>query len=294
MRIGFISACDAGRIGFMKQHGFGCVELFARPGDAFLPDQDGWQDKAAEVQGAFAEAGIRISCLAGFYVNHMDADPAVAAGHHEHVRRCLRLAAHLRVPVVAGFAGRVMGQDLEASLPPFQRIWSEHAKAAEDAGVKIAFEHCPMGAFHSPFGGNNCMCTPAMWERCFNAVPSPALGLEWDASHLVCQMIEPVANLRQWGGKVFHVHAKDAKVYREVMDRCGIYHPGAIEHCFPGLGDCDWGQIIKELVRAGYRGDLNIEGWHDAVFRNHQDGPQLEDLGLLIAYRHLAQFVDGA
>jgi sugar phosphate isomerase/epimerase len=293
MRVGFISTFDGQRIGFMRRHGFTCVELHARHQDPFVPGHDGWKAKAAEVKAAYDEAGIRISCLAGFYCNHMDADPAVARAHFEHVRQVITLARELNVPMVAGFAGRVLGEDLEKSLPRFKEIWSEHARRAEDAGVKIAFEHCPMGRFHSPFGGNNCFCTPAMWERCFDLVPSEALGIEWDAAHLVCQLIDPVANIRQFGRRIYHVHAKDAKVNRDIVHRYGLYHEGSTEHCFPGLGDSDWAVMVKELRRAGYAGDLNIEGWHDQVFRNHPDGPQLEDLGLLIAQRHLLAYVDG-
>jgi sugar phosphate isomerase/epimerase len=132
-----------------------------------------------------------------------------------------------------------------------------------------------------------------MWNRCFEAVPSDALGLEWDPSHLICHFIDPIPNIREFGHKIFHVHAKDAKVYQDILERFGIFHGGAIEHCFPGLGDCDWGLIVKELRRAGYHGDLNIEGWHDSVFRNHENGSQLEDHGLLIAQRYLSQYVDG-
>lgn len=293
MRIGFMARFDRERIVFMQKYGFGCVELFAWPNEPFIPGKDGWKDRAAEVKAGLEQAGIRISCLAGFYANHMDPDPEAARVHSNHVRNCIRLAEEMRVPVAAGFAGRILNEPLEKSIPKFKQIWSEHAKAAEDAGVKIAFEHCPMGTFHSVFGGNNCMCTPDMWDKCFDAVPSETLGLEWDASHLICQFIDPVLNIRQYGRRVYHVHAKDAKVYRDVADRYGIYHPGAIEHCFPGLGDSDWGAIIKELLRAGYRGDLNIEGRHDAVFRDHEDGPAFEDWGLRIALRHLSQFVDG-
>jgi sugar phosphate isomerase/epimerase len=65
------------------------------------------------------------------------------------------------------------------------------------------------------------------------------------------------------------VHAKGARVYWDTVRQYGIWYPGAIEHCHPGFGDEDWGQIIKELRRAGYHGDLNIEGWHDSVFRDH-------------------------
>jgi sugar phosphate isomerase/epimerase len=293
MRVGFLSKYDRERISFMRQHGFGSVELLVGPDEPFLPGKDSWQGKAREVRYAYDEAGVRISCIGGFYVNHMDADREKAEQHRQHVRSCITLASQMAVPMVAGFAGRVMNQDLEASLPQFREIWGEHARFAEDHGVKIAFEHCPMGAFHSPFGGINCICTPAMWERCFNEVPSSAVGIEWDASHLICQFIDPLVNLRHWGSKVFHIHAKDTKFYREIVDRYGIYHPGAVEHCFVGLGDASWPQIVKELVRAGYRGDLNLEGWHDIVFRDHDEQRKYEDWGLLIAQRHLAPLVDG-
>jgi len=293
MRIGFMSSVDPDRIAFMKKHGFGCVELFAWPEDPFIPGKPDWQARAADAKAAFEDAGIRISCLAGFYANHMDADPAKAKAHHAHVRNVIVLAAEMGVPVVAGFSGRVLGEPLEASLSPFKKIWSEHARAAEDAGIKIAFEHCPMGKFHSPFEGTNAICTPAMWERCFDAVASDAIGLEWDASHLICQGIDPIVNIRRFASRIYHVHAKDAHVDRDIVARYGFYHDGAVEHCFPGLGDSDWRLIVKELLRIGYRGDLNIEGRHDAVFRDHADGLQLEDRGLLIALHHLRPLVDG-
>jgi len=293
MRVGFMTTHDPERIAFARSNGFGCVELIVRPDTPYLPGHDGWQDRAAGVKADFDRAGLRLSCLAGFYVNHMDADPQAAAAHAEQTRRVMLLAEHLGVRTVAGFSGRVMGEELEASIPRFKAIWSEHARFAADHGLRIAFEHCPMGRFHSPFGGINCICTPDMWDRCFDAVASDALGLEWDPSHLVCMLIDPVANLKRYGGKVFHVHAKDARLNRDVAERHGLYHVGATEHCFPGLGDTNWGLVVKELRRAGYDGDLNIEGWHDAVFRNHDNGPALEDLGLLIAGRHLFQFVDG-
>lgn len=293
MRIGFMTTHDPERIAFARNHGFGCVELIIKPDSAYLPGTDGWQARADAVKADFQDAGLRISCVAGFYVNHMDGDPVVAAAHAEQTRRTILLAEHLGVPTVAGFSGRVMGEDLEASLPRFKQIWGEHARFAEDHGIRIAFEHCPMGRFNSPFGGINCICTPDMWDRCFDAVPSDALGLEWDPSHLVCMLIDPVVNVKHYGARIFHVHAKDAKVNQDVAERFGLYHKGATEHCFPGLGDTHWGLVVKELRRAGYHGDLNIEGWHDAVFRNHDSGPRLEDLGLLIAQRHLAPFVDG-
>jgi len=298
MRIGFMTHFDPERVKFARENGFGSVELVTPIGTDYLPGNDGWKDKASQVKAAFDEAGIRISCIGGFYVNHMD--PANAEQFKRHTRAVIDLAEFMGVPVVAGFAGRLVDQDLEASIPKFKEIWSEHAKYAADRGIKIAFEHCPMGRHHLPPGGINCMCTPAMWEKCFDAAGADNLGLEWDPSHLVCMFIDPVENLEQFGSRVFHVHAKDAKVRWHLLRRYGIYHPGVIEHCFPGLGDTDWAAVIKELRRQGYHGDLNIEGRHDSVFRDPRPdrgkdpaGPKLEDLGLLIGLRHLSQFVDG-
>jgi sugar phosphate isomerase/epimerase len=150
-----------------------------------------------------------------------------------------------------------------------------------------------MGAFHTLFGVIICIAKPRRLDKCFDAVPTDTIGIEWDASELMWQFIDTVLNIRTYGRKVYHVHAKDARVYRDIVDRYGILHPGAIEHCFVGLGDADWSAIVKELYRAGYKGDLNIEGWHDSVYRDHENGPKLEDTGLLISLRHLSQFVDG-
>ncbi|MFQ6049040.1 MAG: sugar phosphate isomerase/epimerase family protein, partial [Phycisphaerae bacterium] len=157
---------DRERIDFARRHAVGCVELMTPQGSDYLPGNDGWKDRADTVKGAFDEAGIRISCLAGFYGNHMD--PAQSEQLKQHTRSVIELAAYLKVPVVAGFAGRLVDRPLEDSLPLFKQIWSEHARFAEQRGIRIAFEHCPMGRHHLPPGGINCICTPAMWERCFN------------------------------------------------------------------------------------------------------------------------------
>ena len=66
---------------------------------------------------------------------------------------------------------------------------------------------------------------------------------------------------------------------------------GVVFERFPGLGQANWGEIVHALLRAGYDSDLNIEGWHDPVFRNHEAGPKLEDAGLIIAKQSLERYV---
>jgi sugar phosphate isomerase/epimerase len=289
MRIGFMMGWDRERMEFAKKWGFKSAELQAGTDDSYFPGKPDWQAKAKQMKAEFDAEDIRISCIASFYVNHMD--PEEAEQHKALVRGTIDLAKEIGVEAVAGFAGKVVNAQLEASIPEFKKIWGGHAKYAEDAGVKIAFENCPMGHYHQPPGGNNCMCTPGMWEACFNEVPSPALGLEWDPSHLICMNIEPVVTLRKFGKKVHHVHAKDAHVNCDLIAQYGTWYPGTIEHCHVGLGDTDWAECVKELRRQGYTSDLNIEGWHDGVYRNFKDGPQLEDEGLIVGLRCLSQFV---
>ena len=304
MRIGFITPYDTDRIAFARNNGFGCVELKTdRPSHPcdFLPGAKGWQDKASEVKAAFDEADLGISCVAGFYMNHLD--PKKKKEGRELVRNVILLAEYMGVDTVAGFAGRIDSPNLADSIPAFTEVWTEHAAFAQEHGVRIALETCPIGQFHTPCGGMNCIATPEMYRRCLDAVDSPALGLEWDPSHLVCQFVDPVVNIREIGERIYHVHAKGAKVNWHNVRRFGLWHPKSIEHCHPGFGDEDWAQIIKELRRAGYHGDLNIEGWHDAVYRDpvpapddiHIDPtapqpPALEDYGLVIAKRHLERY----
>lgn len=306
MRIGFLSAYDQNRIAFAKQYGFGSVELltgYFSDAPDFSPGKPDWQAKALQMKADYDAADIRISCLGAFYMNHMD--PATIDECKQVVRDSILLAEFLGVPAVAGFAGRVVGKPLEESLPLFAQIWGEHAKFADDHGVRIAFECCPMGEYHTPSMGINCITGPAMYEKCFNSVASEALGLEWDASHLIPVFADPLLNIRTFGSRIYHVHAKGARVYWDIVRKYGIWYPNAIEHCHPGFGDEDWGQIIKELRRCGYHGDLNIEGWHDTVFRDNEGAPQLddvivmgrgalapnlEDMGLVIAKNYLEQW----
>jgi sugar phosphate isomerase/epimerase len=159
-----------------------------------------------------------------------------------------------------------------------------------------------------PVAGYNMMARPAMWERVFSDSRADNLGLEWDASHLVCQFIDPVANILKFGRRIFHVHAKDAFINHPLLETYGVCHPGVAEHRFPGLGQSDWAQIVHALLRMGYDSDLNVEGWHDPVFHDHdrempaddtsqmtgfQRGQKLEEAGLKIALRTLLPLVEG-
>lgn len=282
VKIGFLMRFEPERIAFARINGCDSAGLLVKPEDPFLPPHSGWRGRAAEVREAYATAGLKVSCIGGMYQNILD--PGRTAELGTLVRNCVELAAEMGADSVGCFAGRIVNQPLEQSLPAFKNVWGELARFAADRNVRIAFENCPDGPLHHHEGGANCFCTPEMWERGFEALAADNAGLQWDPSHLVCMQIDVMETLRKFGPKIFNVHAKDARVNRAIVQAHGLRHPDAATHCFPGLGDSDWGQIVSELKRQGYNGALDIEGRHDPVYCGDR-----EDEGLLIAIRHLKQ-----
>ena len=312
MRIGVLCAAETAELKFAHRIGFRSMQWMrfdACPATADLPAGSNSIAQGRESAFTFAKQfaaeaqalDIRISAIGAYYRNPLDPKQTDLARHVLH--RAIEVAARIGVRTVSGFAGAIIDAAInerggnpvyypsEKHLPQLLAFWEPVAAFARDHGVRIAFEHCPQGAYHLPVMHYNTFGQPAMWEQFFNATRCENIGLEWDPSHLICQFIDPVANLKKFGSRVFHVHAKDACIDPPLLSQYGICHPGVAEHRFPGLGDADWAQIIHALVRVGYDSDLNIEGWHDPVYRNHPNGPQLEEEGLRIAKAHLARFV---
>src|SRR5258708_40162127 len=104
-----------------------------------------------------------------------------------------------------------------------------------------------MAPYHLPIMGFNMLAQPAMWERLFNESKCENLGIEWDASHLICQLIYPVANIHKFGTRSFHVHAKDALINRQLLDVYAICHTCVAEHRSPSFGQGIWAEMIHAL-----------------------------------------------
>ncbi len=313
MRIGFLADSDLARLDWARANGFGSIQWNRFESSPAGPDAAGWKEFALQFSAEARSRNIRISSIGALYKNPLD--PSQSDYARKTFLRAIEVASMIGVKTVAGFPGAVIEltlnpkgnnpvyQPFEGFMPRLLEFWEPIARIAADKGVRIAFEHCPMGRYHLPVMGFNMLSQPAMWERLFNETRCENLGIEWDAAHLICQLIDPVENVRRFGSKVFHVHAKDAYINQNLMRVYGICHDGVAEHRMPGLGQANWAEIIHELLRAGYDSDLNIEGWHDPVYRDHPpvkegdlgrnplSGLRLEETGLLIAKRTLQQFV---
>lgn len=242
---------------------------------------------AGSVRDVLAGSNAVISSLAVFG-NPLESDET-AQQTHDGWRRLIDAASLFGCNVVAGFTGRLVDQPIDASIPRFAEVFGPLAARAADKGVRLAFENCPMGGDWQR-GGWNIAHNPAAWELMFNAVPAENLGLEWEPCHQMVQLIDPMPQLRQWVKKIFHVHGKDATILWDVVREHGIGgpHPFAF-HRTPGFGDSNWTDIISELRRGGFVGSIDIEGWHDPVYRE-----ELEMTGQVHGVNYLKQCRGGS
>jgi sugar phosphate isomerase/epimerase len=298
MRLGMLARVEAADLDLVQRLGLRCFEWVRFEESPCGSAHQNWQPAADEIGADAERRGLRISAIAAWYRNALD--PRQTETARAVLNRAIDVAAHLKIRAVACFPGALIETSfnerggnlvygpIENSLPAAVAFWKPLAERAGNLGVRIAFEHCPQGAWHLPIMHWNVLGQPALWNRFFDALGCANAGIEWDAAHLICQMIDPLENLREFGARIFHVHAKDAFINEPLLRRYGICHPGVAEHRFPGLGQSNWAEIVHELVRAGYDGDLNIEGWHDPVYRDC-----LEETGLRIAKQTLEPLIFG-
>jgi sugar phosphate isomerase/epimerase len=266
IRIGTMVRMDQGdpaaQVRAIVRLGFESIQPFfwQTLGDADLPRL------AGELRAAIGDADVTVGALAifGNPLEEGDRDRQTLAG----LQRLIDGAHLFGTDLVTGFTGRIRGRPIPESLPRFAAVWGELAGRAAANGVRIAFENCAMGGNWAT-GDWNIAHNPDAWEMMFDALPDDNLGLEWEPCHQLVTLIDPVPQIRKWGARIFHVHGKDATVRWDVIREHGIFgRVPFVQMRTPGFGDSDWTRIVSELRLAGFKGSIDIEGWHDPVYRD--------------------------
>jgi sugar phosphate isomerase/epimerase len=201
-----------------------------------------------------------------------DGDPdGVRARASQRLMDTARAAAQFGVTVVTGFTGSPIWH-LLYSFPPndFSAIERGYEQFAErfapiidvfDAeGVRFALEVHPTEIAY------DFVTTRKALDALDNR---SGFGINFDPSHLIPQLLDPVAFVSDFGSRIYHVHVKDAK--RRLDGRRSILGShsdfGSPERGWdfvsPGHGDVDLGGIVRELNRLPYDGPLSIE-WEDS------------------------------
>lgn len=273
MQLGFVSAIlpDLSLdelFAFAREEGFDCIELMCWPvgaadrryaGVTHLDVANLNDGTVSRVHGLVETTGVRISGL-GYYPNPLAPDAEHRQMVGQHLMKVMDAAKALGIGVVNTFIGRDPSRSIEDQWPLFREVWSPLVAHAEKRGVKIGIENCPMLFSRDEWpGGKNLAIAPEIWRKMFQEFPGHALGLNFDPSHLVWQFIDIPRAVREFGPRIYHVHAKDARVDADRLHDRGILGLDWHTPKLPGMGDVNWNAFFSTLTDTGYNGPVCIE-----------------------------------
>ena len=273
------------------------------PGRAHLDDLTEMIEghcRATTYRQMMADNGLTISALS-CHGNPLHPDRATAQADDALLRQTVRLASKMQVPTVVTFSGcpgdaegathpnwvttpwppeflEVLDWQWEQKAIPY---WTEAGKFAADHGVTIALEAHPGFLVYN---------ADTMLK--LRAATHPAVGINFDPSHLFWQGVDIPAAIRALSGCIFHVHAKDLafdrgnvavngvldnKSYRRMQERSWLFRSVGWGH-----DALTWKQIVSALRLAGYDHVVSIE---------HEDALLSIDQGIEAAVELLAPIV---
>mgnify|MGYP001149241461 CR=1 FL=1 len=303
LKLGFVSAILADKsfeevVQFASANRFSCVEMMCWPkgkaerryaGVTHVNVSELDDNEVQSLKKTLNENKVFISGL-GYYPNPLDPDKEQAAYYREHIKKVIRAAPKLGVGVVNTFVGRDPAKNMEDNLSEFAKHFPAIVKEAEDHGVKIGIENCPMYFTNDEWpSGKNLAISPAVWRKMFEIIPSASFGLNYDPSHLVWMQMDHVKPIYDFKDRLHHIHLKDVKVYKDKLDEVGIlatpleYHSPKI----PGLGDVRWGDFFAALTDVGYKGPVVIEVEDKA----YEDSEEDIKTAILSARNYVGQFL---
>lgn len=303
MQFGFVSAILAEKsfeevIDFAAANGFSCVEMMCWPvgkaerryaGVTHI-DVDALTPAKSTALLDYAKAkGVVISSL-GYYPNPLDPDLDKRRVYIQHLEKMIDAAALMGIDRITTFIGKDQAKTLDDNFNLFVEVWTPLIQRAEKMKVQVAIENCPMSFTMDQWpGGLNLATTPAIWRRMFAALPSPYFGLNYDPSHLVWQQMDYIRPIYEFKDRLFHVHFKDIKVYRDKLNDVGVLATPLefMSPKLPGQGDVDWGKYVSALNDVRYNGPACIEVEDKAYEATAADCER----ALLTSRNYLNQFI---
>lgn len=253
-----------------------------------------------EFKQKLADNGVTISALS-CHGNPLHPNAEFAKANQEVNRKTILLAEKLGVPVVIDFSGCPGDSDkakypnwVTCPWPPdyFDLLewqwdkkvtpyWTKRGQFAADHGVKVAIEMHPGFVAYSP---------ETMLK--LRSIAGPAVGCNYDPSHMFWQGIDPVAAIRILGDCIFHVHAKDTQIYDRNLPMTGVLdtkkytdernRSWIFRTVGYGHGAEWWSEFISTLRMFGYDYVLSME---------HEDSILSPEEGLTKGIRFLDSLV---
>lgn len=303
MKLGFITAiCDGMTleevVDFAAENGLECIEVACWPqggaqrryaGVSHIDVASLDENKAAAIKKLCADKGVEISSIA-YSPNTLDPDLEKRQNYIAHIYKLIDASAMLDVNMVTTFLGRDPHKTVSENLKLVEEVWPQIIAYAEKKGVKIGIENCPMLFTEDEWpGGQNLMTSPSNWRKIFQILDSPNFGINYDPSHFVWQQIDYIKPIYEFKDKIFHVHYKDIKVFKDKLSDVGVM-AAPLEYMspkLPGLGDVDWGRYVSALTDVGYSGYTCIEVEDKAFEKSLEDAKK----AVVLSAKYLRNFV---
>lgn len=232
------------------------VQLRIGPGFPIATDDPSLADARAAAAD-LKRRGLQVVAL-GCYRNLLSADPGERRQERERLEIVMTMAPLFGTDLVGVFAGRDPERSVDDNLPRFARTWAPLADRAERLGLRLAVENCTMLRGDPP-RSINLAATPWAYEQMFAHVPSHALGIELDPSHLHKQHLDPIAFVERFGHRIMHVHAKDHEHLPAMLAAHGRFDTRTSRDRLPGTGEIDFAALFAALHRMDYSGDVTLE-----------------------------------
>ena len=253
MKLGFLTG-NVADIEKAARLGFDGLELNVSALGNFITNTIN-QDAVNRTKELSQRYGITLTALAFYDLSKASSADTPLAVIYE---RIFNVAETLGVQVIASMGGFDANRDWKGNIQLFADRFGPITEKAEQHGMRIAIENWMSVHGRLPFRPVNIGGSPDTWDDMFRAVPSQALGLEFDPSHLYWQGIDHIRALREYKDRIYHVHAKDTEMLPERRYRGGI-NGEYFRFRIPGYGEINWAQFISTLDEIGYTGGVAIE-----------------------------------
>ncbi|MBN2028941.1 sugar phosphate isomerase/epimerase [bacterium] len=266
-----------------------------------LDYEDFGPEDAKKVIDLFDANELRLSL--GAYDNLIGGDPAEQVKNQNHILRLIRMAHLLggdgndvKVGTFVGYNHELSWQEngFQKNLDLYVKIFKPIIQYAEDLGVTILYENCPMEGWRAAGYTdtyNNLPATLAARKLMYALIPSKAHGETYDPSHDVWQHIDPSDVIKASDlSRVHRVHVKatrnrynNAKIHwgalypmqavnPQLAKKAGVPVPAHewdrhhYEPMLPGFGgsdSMDWRKFLDTLMEVGFEKPFVVENEGD-------------------------------
>lgn len=251
-------------------------------------------DDAKALLDKFNAARLQLSL--GAFDNLIGGDPEQRIKNQNHLLRLIRMAHLLggdandvKVGTFVGYNHELGNEEngFQKNLDEYERVFRPIIQYAEDLGVTILYENCPMEGWRSAgYTGtfNNLTGVLAARKLMYEMIPSKAHGEIYDPSHDIWQHVDPVDVIFHTDMERLHrIHVKGTRkrndvywgnlyatqtVDADLARRAGVpiaqneWDRHSYEATLPGFGgsdSVDWRAFVSTLKANAFRGPFEIE-----------------------------------